>query len=75
MSENEDLFEAEQQRAYMQSILRNCAGGVLISVDRDGELTISYMNLTQIERRGIIELLHDTVPKFLMMVDTDDDDS
>lgn len=64
----------EEQRARMQDILRNCNASIIIALDGDNHLVTAYMNLNPIERRGLIELLGDTAPGFVAMLDDDDDD-
>jgi len=71
---NERQIDIEMQRIYMQRILRDCQASVLIAVDREGGLVSAYMNLSPIERRGMIELLHDSVPRFFAAEDEDNGD-
>ena len=68
------MMDIEEQRAYMQDILRNCKASIIIALDGEGELTSAYMNLNPIERRGLIELMRDTAPRFFPVEDFEDDD-
>lgn len=71
-------IELEQQRARMQDLLRNAEAALMISLNKEGELITSYINLNWIERRGMIELLHDSAPRFepegVDTSDVDEDD-
>lgn len=67
-------IDIEQQRAYLQQILRGSKQALIIAVDENGELVSGYMNMNPIERRGIIELLGDTAPTFLPFFEDGDDE-
>jgi hypothetical protein len=69
------MIMIEEQRAYMQQILRGCKASIIIAVNEDSELVSAYMNLTSMERRGMIELLHDTAPRFFPVGEMDEDDA
>lgn len=71
----ERQIDIEQQRARMQDMLRNSEAALMIALDKEGNLYTAYVNLNWIERRGMIELLHDTAPRFEPEnVDTSDAD-
>lgn len=70
-------IDIEQQRAVMQRLLRDCESGIFVGFDSDGDLSLAFMNLSPIERRGLVDLLTDTKPRFFPiqgMEDDDDDD-
>lgn len=67
-------IDIEMQRSYMQQILRDCRASIIIAVDPDGEMVSAFMNLNSIERRGLIELLHDTAPTFVSYEEEDPDE-
>ncbi|MCP4897738.1 MAG: hypothetical protein GY906_12265 [bacterium] len=67
-------IDKEQQRAEMLGMLRHAHCALLIVVSDDGQLRSAYLNLNPIERRGILELLHDTAPRF-DAVDEEPDDT
>ena len=69
---DERFIDIEQQRAYMQRLLRDANMALMVSIDQEGQLMTSYMNMNNIERRGLIDLLQDTKPAPMWTVDDDD---
>ena len=66
------LINIEEQRAYLQQLLRGSHCALLIVIDESGELVTGYMNLNPIERRGMIDTLMDTKPRFFRVIDDED---
>ena len=59
-------LDAEELRAQMQSALRRAEKALVITIGEDGEPRIMHLNVTEIEHRGLVELLSDTAPKWRM---------
>ena len=66
-------IDIELQRSQMQEALRDCQSAVMLTVTSKGELLHTYMNVTDIERRGMVELMGDTAPQFFPIEDEDND--
>jgi len=74
MDDADRLIDIEEQRARMQDTLRNCSCAIMIALNGKGELMVSYMNMDPVQRRGLIELLTDTKPRFWPVDEDDDED-